>query len=301
MKNALTKEGVLIFQSGIDVETSYPGDLYTGRGKSLNKMRSLLREVGFEKMTRYAEMHGGFRSPWSFHIAFCDGSSQVLWYDNAARIDLELSKRAVSTVSGDFPFHYFDGATMQDYQFASRVVQESFCRIEKTEQCLEGQGFDPHRANAPITAFEVKQSAIPNAGRGLHFKQALYIMPRTFALIEKMAHAPANAAVPDLWETFEPYAYGYGYATDFYSERAYMVDTSILTFINHGCNSTNNVGQRYSVNELTADLDTMPQDFEQDSIESAFYDPFIDRYVQTLAVSLSHGAKLTLQYQVLTQ
>lgn len=292
MKNSLTADGILIFQSGIDAETGHASDLYTGQGKSLKKMKSLLKEVGFDKMTRYAEMHGGFRSPWSFHIAFCNVSSQVLWYANPARVDLELANRAVSTVSGDFPFHYFDGATMQSYQYASRVVQDSYCRIEKTEQCLEGQGFDPHRENAPITALEVKQSAIPNAGRGLHFKQAfpagaylaietavqgIYIMPRTFALMEKMAHAPANAAAPDLWKSFEPYAYGYGYATDFYTERAYIVDASILTFINHGCNSTNNVGQQYSVNELTADLDTMPEDFNEDPIESAFYDPFIDR------------------------
>jgi hypothetical protein len=292
IKNSLTKDGVLIFQSGIDTETSYAGDPYTGQGRSLKKMKSLLQQVGFEKMTRYAEMHGGFRSPWSFHIAFCNFSTQVLWYDNPARVDLELSNRAISTVSGEFPFHYFDGATMQGYQYASRVVQESYCRVAKTDLCVEGQGFDPHRANAPITALEVKQSAILNAGRGLHFKQAfpagtylaietavhgLYILPRTFALLKKMANAPADAAAPDLWKTFEPYAYGYGFATDFYGERAYIVDASVLTFINHGCNNTNNVGQSYSVNELTADLENMPLDFEEEPLESAFFDPFNDR------------------------
>jgi hypothetical protein len=246
MKNSLTKEGVLILQSGIDAETSYAGDKYTGQGKALNKMKYLLKQVGFDKMTRYAEMHGGFRSPWSFHIAFCDSLSQASWYANPAQIDLELSNRAVSTISGDFPFYYFDGATMQTYQFASRIVQDSFCRSEKTELCLEGQGFNPHRENAPITALEVKHSAIPNAGRGLHFKQAfpagtylaietavhgLYIMPITFRLLEKMANAPANASAPDLWKSFEPYAYGYGFATDFFGVRAYIVDASILTFI----------------------------------------------------------------------
>jgi hypothetical protein len=294
LKNSLSKDGILIFQSGIDTETSYAGDTYTGQGKSLNKMKHLLKEVGFEKMTRYAEMHGGFRSPWSFHVAFSNSRSQVSWYANPAEVDLQLSNRAVATVSGEFPFYYFDGATMQGYQFASRVAQESFCRTEKTDLCLEGQGFDPHRENAPISALEVKQSAIPNAGRGLHFKQAfpagtylaietavhgLYIMPLTFALMKKMANAPTYASAPDLWKSFEPYAYGYGFATDFYGDRAYIVDASILTFINHGCNSTNNVGRQYPVNELTADSVAMPDDFTEDPIESAFFDPFIDRYV----------------------
>lgn len=231
MKNSLTAEGVLIFQSGIDIETNDPGEEYTTQGQALSKMKSLLQEVGFDKMKSYSEMHGGFRSPWSFHIAFCDNWSQVLWYANQAEFDLELSKRAVSTVSGDFPFYYFDGATMQDYQYPSRLVQDAFCnRQPMTKFCREGQGFEPYRENAPISSLEVKQSAIPNAGRGLHFKQAfpagtylaietavhgIYFWPSTYELIEKMAHATADVAAPDLWKSFVPYAYGYGFSTDF--------------------------------------------------------------------------------------
>lgn len=293
LKNALTAEGVLVFQSGIDHETNDPGDQYSDQGKALTKMKDLMEEVGFLKMKTYTETHGDFRSPWSFHIAFLDDWSQVAWYSNQAEIDLELSERAVDTVSGEFPFYYFDGSTMQEYQYPSRLSQEAFCRTEPVSKlCLEGQGFEPYRENAPITAFEVKTSAIPNAGRGVHFTQAfpagtylaietavhgIYIVPSTFALMEKMANAPAGDPAPDMWSSFMPYAYGYGFATDFYGQRAYIVDASILTFINHGCNRTNNVGQMYSVTEMTADLDQMPPEMLQEPIESAFFDPFVDR------------------------
>ena len=67
-----------------------------------------------------------------------------------------------------------------------------------------------------------------------------------------------------------------------------MVDSSILTFINHGCNFTNNVGKQYSVSEMTADLNEMPPDMWYEPVESHFFDPFVDRYV----LSSSNGVNL---------
>jgi len=41
------------------------------------------------------------------------------------------------------------------------------------------------------------------------------------------------------------YAYGYGFQRKSVVSYEYYVDTSILTFINHGCNGTNNFGERH--------------------------------------------------------
>lgn len=61
------------------------------------------------------------------------------------------------------------------------------------------------------------------------------------------------------------------------------VDSCIMTFVNHGCNGTYNIGDPSKVNEFTADENAIPEDFlgglshfESETV----YNPVIDRHLR---------------------
>lgn len=58
-------------------------------------------------------------------------------------------------------------------------------------------------------------------------------------------------------------------------EPAAGVDPGILTFVNHGCNGTYNVGARLQVNEMTMKIGLGPEGIYDDSNE--IYHPYIER------------------------
>jgi hypothetical protein len=58
-------------------------------------------------------------------------------------------------------------------------------------------------------------------------------------------------------------------------EQEYAVDSGILTFINHGCNGTFNIGTKSEVNEFNANLDEpIPKEY---SSSHGVYNPAVDR------------------------
>ena len=67
----------------------------------------------------YDEAHSGFGDPWSTLLAFKDLKTSENWYRNAAEIQLQLQKRILPSKTGGSPLRYFDGATMNSYQFPS--------------------------------------------------------------------------------------------------------------------------------------------------------------------------------------
>lgn len=55
------------------------------------------------------------------------------------------------------------------------------------------------------------------------------------------------------------------------------IETSALTFVNHGCNKTYSIGQPTDVSELTVDLQSLAhQTFYND--QNDFYHPFDERH-----------------------
>jgi hypothetical protein len=59
-------------------------------------------------------------------------------------------------------------------------------------------------------------------------------------------------------------------------EVEYVVDSGILTFVNHGCNGTFNTGIKSEVNEFNANLDeAIPKEYS--FRDSGVYDPAQDR------------------------
>jgi hypothetical protein len=64
-----------------------------------------------------------------------------------------------------------------------------------------------------------------------------------------------------------------------------------MTFANHGCNGTNNIGDESEFDEFTVDLDRIPEEFMMKG-HSSVYNPVADRnlghYVAGVEVSTRH-------------
>ena len=54
-----------------------------------------------------------------------------------------------------------------------------------------------------------------------------------------------------------------------------------MTFVNHGCNKTYNIGTESSVDELTANVDVFPHDLSGNShAQTSTYNPVVDRHLR---------------------
>jgi hypothetical protein len=287
ISNALTADGVLTSQFG-QLLPNGPRE-FTRQSIIDTDFIPFLEKNGFKKIKEYAEGHGGFLGVWTFMVAFKDRKSSERWYANAAVVDFAIKQRITPTVSGGPALHFFDGALMNAYSYPSRIVETNFCRSQPMPPlCSRGHGFDPEKGNAPITSFEVRDSDIPGAGRGVFFKESfpngtyiaiektvddILILPKTNKIVTQMSKSSTSSK----WNSVVAYIIGYGFASNFYGDAAFLMDACILTFLNHGCNSTENMGMKLSVNEMTADPDRFPPELDYDTIEEAVYNPFADR------------------------
>jgi SET domain len=291
LSNALGEEGILLSQVSEDDRPNSAGAHYSSKFAEF-ALAEQLKQQGFVRIEDYTEAHGGFMGAWKYKIAFKSFDAIERWHYNQAMIDLELHDRAMETIDGvQTPFRFFDGAAMMAYQYPSRINEEVFCRDTPTpELCEKGHGWNPERPNAHISTLEVKLSSIPNAGRGVFAKEDIHkgsyisldegvhnvlIMPSTVFWIEQFR----TAGIVNRWKMFDAYMFGYGFVSDFFGASCYSVDGSILTFLNHGCNGSNNLSpvEPFFVTEMTADLKKLPDGLEYSPFEQAVYNPFARR------------------------
>jgi hypothetical protein len=284
--NSLSVDGVFVSQLGeVDMPDKVP-DHFLEENEFVGK----LAKEEFTGIKLYTESHGGFMAPWKFTIAFKSHEGKYRWFFNQAEADYELHQRAVETTdSNDSPFLFYDGATHQSYQDSSRISENAFCTSEPTPPyCEKRHGYDPERQNINIQSLQVRSSEIEGAGRGIFFTQDfakgsyvaidegshnIMFMPSTTHYLQELL----KQGYTDQWKTFDFYMFGYGFSHDYYGEAGFSVDPSIMTFINHGCNGTYNMGTVTSVTEMNADHDEMPLDIYENVLESYVYNPFIDR------------------------
>ena len=254
-----------------------------------HKLMTHLRDNGFEVVKDYSEAHGGFLGIWRFLVLFKDREALVDWYADQATVDLKIVERALEMKDGSLPFRYFDGSTMMTYQFASRPSQEVFCRkSSEKELCSIGHGLDPEIKNVKTNSMEVRQSTIPGGGRGLFARElipngtyisaetsvhAIVIPPLTTALIRTLLKISDNR----FFGLLDVYMFGYGFAHDFYGDTGYSIEPSLMTFTNHGCHGTYNIGMKLPVTEMNANPEEMPDELMNNPAETAFYNPFFDR------------------------
>lgn len=138
---ALSEDGVLVMQLGETAHQAYPAEELTdnlNRAKVIKSIESL----GFVSMHIYDEEHCGFGGPWSFLVACKSNNCHNNWYKNPAQIELAMHKRLRRSVSKKPMLKYFDGRTMQSYQYPTFGWEVSFCRKDpKPEECKIGIGY----------------------------------------------------------------------------------------------------------------------------------------------------------------
>jgi hypothetical protein len=286
---ALGEDGVFVSQFGEASKLCNPGANFSSTKFALNFIQHLVNH-GFVAVKEFMEAHGGFLGNWGFLISFKAEETKANWYANQAEVELKLKERAVRTLDGsDSPFRYFDGATMMGYQYSSRVEQEVFCRTTPApDLCDQGHGLDPAVKNVPASSLEVRQSTIPNGGRGVFFKES--VSKGTYIASEQMVHAILFLPMTTWWikhllrhtenaffKVLDVYMFGYGYAHDFFGMTGYSVEPSVLQFVNHGCDGSYNTGIKLSVTEKTADPKQMPDDLYDSVSENSQYSPIADR------------------------
>jgi len=131
-----------------------------------------LDEGGFQSIVSFSEAHGRFSAPWSFLMAMKDRGTRTNWFKNEAEVQLDVNARILQTKNGEPALRFFDGGSMMQYQFPSRMVETDWCH-SYPNVCKEGHGFRPDLVNYPATMFEVKPSVIANGGRGVFAKELI--------------------------------------------------------------------------------------------------------------------------------
>jgi hypothetical protein len=219
--NALSDDGILVVQVGTSSAFYAPAE-DLGVHSNRAKMIELLESIGFSSIHIYGHGHGGYTSTWNNIIATKSWNVRKNWFRNEAEINLEIQKRLLKTKSGIPSLRYFDGATMQLFQFPSKRFENVFCkRTPVPHLCMDSRGFDPEIANIDTSFLRVKESLLgSHAGRGLFTTKDIpkgtyvsiensvhwvYFPPSTFELMTEME------MISDELTPIDSYAHGYGY------------------------------------------------------------------------------------------
>lgn len=294
--NSLSEDGILVAQIGESPGHDSPAEINTGF-KNRAILTEKLSHLGFQTMHVYGQNHGGYHSTWNNLLAGKSLTTRSKWFKNAAETNLQISQRLVRSKSGRTILQYFDGSTMERFQVPGRDVEDVFCRqIPVPEECSY-RGFNRQIPNFDARTFEVKQSTVSeSAGRGLFATvdipkgsyisaesagHTVHFKPSTYALIEEMEMRVSTALNAVYF-----YMHGYGVNVYDFGEKSNIVDSSILTFINHGCNGTYNhahLGDSYELHEFSADVSKMPEEYQEDR---SVYNPVRDRNIPFWSSSL---------------
>eukprot|EP00978_Attheya_sp_CCMP212_P001313 scaffold2735_cov61-Attheya_sp.AAC.9 len=300
----MTENGVIVMQLGGSPFEYEPPDIVT-TSKNRALMTEILEQAGFKSIHVYEEGHSKFMLPWSYLVAFKQYQSRALWYSNPAAVELKIHDRIKRTYSGKPALKYFDGATMSGYTVPPKAFETVFCRKNPVpEECLEARGFDPKYANAPVKSFEVKMSTVgEKSGRGVFAavdipadtriaqEQSVHFVgfpPDTCDLLQEMFEKVGAAAA---LKSMYGYMHGYGFQSRIMGDDEVYVDSSILTFVNHGCNGTYNMGSETSGwTEWTVDPMKPPPESLSGTTNSV-YNPVNDRHLY----QLMSGSDFTLR------
>ena len=315
--DGMTDNGVIIMQLGESPGLMDPADRVS-RDEKRAAITRLLEEVGFESMHVYEESHSAFGYPWSYLVAFKAFENRVNWYLSEPEVEVNIHERILPTKDGQSSLRYFDGATMVSYQVPHQAFETVYCRDEPMpEECLYYRGFDPEEDNIPVSAFEVKESG--DKGFGVFAKQdiprgmmlgaeesskSIKLTPTSTDLVESLGHKYPEEA-KSLMGTFMKYIYFYGFQSRVHGAPEHRVDSGIMTFVNHGCGGTANLGEEGvddAVSEHTADATAMPKKHGKSSYES-IHQVAIDRHLDQFMTGpdwsmrdIAKGEELTNNY-----
>lgn len=278
--NALGDDGILVAGVGSIDNDELPSEFM--RNSSLIFSESLI-EADFKSIIQYEHTSTQRGSPLKFVVALKDKLLLATWMASEAEMNLLIHSRLVPLSS----LQYFDAATMQTFQFPSRILEDQWCR-ENVEDCERQHGLDPDKFGYESSSFEVKGSNFALGGRGVFARKAIpngsyigvsecvngmYIPPSTLSLIVLAEMSfPAN----EYLKCFSTgYVDGYGWYDSDRGETSAGVDPGIFTFVNHGCNGTRNMGtDEFIGTEMTIDINVK----HPSVLEEVPMDPFTARH-----------------------
>jgi len=202
-----------------------------------------LQSFGFESIVSYEESHGRFIESWGFVVAMKNSGSRSNWFRNEAELNIQIFKRVL--VPAELLF--FDGATMMDYQYPSRIEEEIWCRDKWNGECGTGHGFDPFFPNLPHTDFVVQPSTVVKGGRGVFSTKfipkgsmigleecvnGMFLPSTTFELMRTAAEeVDDDNQISDFWDVvFWGYIDGYGWIDNFYVS-LYAWERSVISLM----------------------------------------------------------------------
>lgn len=157
--NALGDEGILVCSIG-SVDSDELPSTYM-RNSSFVFIDSLI-DAHFKSIVQYEDSRTQRGMPLKFVIAMKSKSLLSHWMASEAEINLLIQTRLIASSS----LHYFDSATMQSFQFPSRILEDQWCK-ENADECERQHGFDPEKVGYDRTSFEVSNSKFAKGGRGV--------------------------------------------------------------------------------------------------------------------------------------
>ena len=256
-------------------------------------------------MHTYDEGHSDFDAPWAYLVCLKDYKARSNWYRTAPDIDIQLRTRMHNTKSGQPILNFFDAATMISYQVPTKAQETSFCRSDDNSEECDEFGFDEEDSIIPVSYLKAGKSTISGeyGGRGLFAAhdipkysmlnveggvKAFYVLPSCWAVFEPFYEwadegsdvDEIKAYIEDELSSFYTFTDGYGYASTLLGQKHWTVDSSILTFCNHGCNGTANYGDEdnIDVTEMNVDLYNPPEGV---LIKAAVYSPVMERHLRS--------------------
>lgn len=283
LSNALTDRGVFVAQVGETNFLSDPSREFSREAVLDDFFIRQLKENGFAKVHEYEDFHGGFLGVWGYMIAFKDEWTNQRWFAPVALVNLDIRNRLLPSVSAESTLRYFDGATMQGFQYVSRIHEELFCRKNPTPfMCEHGHGYNPNVANVPASSLEVRTGEEEGIFTKVSIANGTYIEAED--AVNSIAVNPCSREVIDAMMSEDNSGpskalSSYPYATShyFYGDAGYSLDTSALSFTSHGCNGTYQIGPRTVATEMTASPYHFPLELERGPLEENAWNPFIDR------------------------
>jgi len=258
---ALNSQGMLAMPLGPSPQSVDPSDRISSK-RNRGRIITALEQLGFESLHVYEEAHCGLKAPWSFLVACKDPVCRFYWHSNESQFNMILQSALEPTRSGAPTLKHVDSAVLQSYAVPPKSWESVFCNEDPApEECTQ-RGYDPSIVNVPASDFEVKVSSLgEGAGRGTFAKvdipKGSYIMQEqaiahvrfdqyTVDMMENMYEKTVNMtkAFDELSQLIN-YMSGYGFQQSLVADYEFYVDSGANTFVNHGCNATNNiVGER---------------------------------------------------------
>lgn len=246
----LSTDGLLLIQLGPSPGPSIMKRPHENDERQWEIMDAL-DETGFDEIKVYDDNHSANVSV-SFLIA-CKNSCDKFNSMDIANAELSLHKRLRKSYLGQSALQYFDSSVFMGYKVPSKWWENIYCGEEKNyKRCSLLSGYQG-RVHVPSSDLEVKKSSVSKfAGRGIFTNVDIpkYAFINQNNAGDKIFASYETAEVIDGLMQFFPsstrelatlmnYVEGYGVQTQFGS---YYVDTSIASFVNHGCNGIFNLG-----------------------------------------------------------